>query len=152
MENDEPRELELGEFLLSTDNARLDVDVVHRYLAFRSYWAKGIQRATVDRAVQHSLCAGVYLGDVQIGFGRVVTDRATYAYFCDIFLIEEYQRKGLGTELLKFLHESPALRGVRRWHLETEHEHSFYEKHGWVRTDGGGRWMEIVRPHASDRC
>jgi GNAT superfamily N-acetyltransferase len=151
MENDEPRELELGEFLLRTDNARLDVDVVHRYLAFRSYWAKGIQRATVDRAIEHSLCAGVYLGDVQIGFGRVVTDRATYAYFCDIFLIEEYQRQGLGTELLKFLHESPALRGIRRWHLEAENEHSFYEKHGWTRTDGGGRWMEIVRPYDSDR-
>lgn len=151
MENDEPRELEIGEFLLSTDKARLDVDVVHRYLAFRSYWAKGIQRATVDRAVKHSLCAGVYLDDVQIGFGRVVTDRATYANFCDIFLIEEYQRQGLGTELLKFLHESPYLRGIRHWHLETENEHAFYEKHGWTRTDGDGRWMEIVRPYDSDR-
>ena len=144
-------EVEVGDLVISTDPARMDLDVVHRYLSFTSYWAEGISRARIERAVEHSLCAGVYLGETQIGFARVVTDRATFAYFCDIFLIDEYQRKGIGKQLMTFLHELPELDGIRRWHLSTKDSHAFYEKHGWTRTDGSGHWMEIVRPYVKGR-
>ena len=151
MPENDIHEVKIGEFLISTDEARMDLDVVHRYLTYTSYWAEGINRARLERAVNHSLCTGVYQNDLQIGFGRVVTDHATFAYFCDIFLIDEHQRKGIGTQLMKFLHDLPELDGIRRWHLSTKDAHAFYEKHGWTRTDGDGHWMQIVRPYDRTR-
>ena len=84
-----------GRFLISTDRAKLDVDVIHGFLT-RSHWAEGIPRETVTRAIEHSLCFGVYNGAEQVGFARVISDYATYAYVADVFILEPYRERGLG--------------------------------------------------------
>lgn len=137
-------------FTLSDDPARLDPTAIHAYLT-RSYWAKGIPRATVERSIQGSLCFGLYDDEAgaQIGFARVVTDRATFAYLCDVYVLEAYRGRGLGVWLTACVLDHPDLQGLRRWLLTTQDAHGVYEKVGFVRAPFPERFMVIERPTLS---
>jgi GNAT superfamily N-acetyltransferase len=132
---------------ISTAPSRLDVDAIHAYLA-RSYWSPGIPRETVARAVAHSLCFGVYekATGKQVGFARVVTDHATFAYLCDVYVLEEHQGHGLGKAMMRAAMAHPALSGARRVMLATRDAHGLYRQNGFVDTTGNTNLMEIVRP------
>ena len=135
---------EMGKFLISTDRSKLDVDVIHEFLT-RSYWAAGIPRATVARSIENSLCFGVYDGADQIGFARVISDFATYAYIADVFILEAYRERGLGKELMASIMAHPDLQGLRRWSLGTRDAHGLYAQFGFRTVDNPSPiMMEIV--------
>lgn len=134
-----------GALEISTAPERLDLAVIHGYLA-RSYWAVGIPRATVERALDHSLNFGLYDGDAQIGFARVITDRATFAYLADVFVLEGRRGAGLGHWLVEAVQAHPALAGLRRFLLATRDAHGLYAQHGFVPLARPERLMEILRP------
>jgi len=123
------QEYRQGQFLISTDPSRLDIDGIHAFLA-HSWWAEGIPRETVARAIPNSLCFGVYDGERQIGFARVISDFATYAYLCDDFIREEYRGRGLGSWLMQSILSHPDLQGLRRWMLIAQDPH-LYAKFGF---------------------
>ena len=139
--------METGRFLISTDQSKLEVDVVHEFLT-RSYWAAGIPRATVVRAIENSLCFGVYDGAEQVGFARVVSDFATYAYVADVFILEPYRERGLGKELMASIMAHPELQGLRRWSLGTRDAQGLYAQFGFepVVNTPSRTVMEIVDP------
>jgi N-acetylglutamate synthase-like GNAT family acetyltransferase len=132
-----------GRFLISTDRAKLDVEVIHRFLT-RSYWAEGIPRETVIRAIENSLCFGVYNGNEQVGFARVISDFATYAYLADVFILEPYRERGLGKELIATVMAHPELQGLRRWSLGTRDAHGLYGQFGFTALENPSRMMEIA--------
>ena len=136
-----PREWLRGEHRISTDRRRLQVGVVHGFLA-SSYWAKGIPREVVERSIENSLCFGLYEGDRQIGFARVVTDYATFAWVGDVFILEEARGKGLGKWLMEVVAGHPELQGLRRWVLATRDAHGLYEKVGFTRLPHPETYME----------
>jgi GNAT superfamily N-acetyltransferase len=134
-----------GPYTISTDVARLDIDAIHAYLT-RSYWAEGIPRDLVARSIEGSLCFGLYGGSGQIGFARVITDRATFAYLCDVYVLEEHRGAGLGKWLMEAVVSHPALQGLRRFVLATRDAHGLYAKFGFKPLADPGRSMEIRRP------
>jgi GNAT superfamily N-acetyltransferase len=144
---DVPREWERGGFTVSTDRARLDLDVVHAFLA-ASYWAAGMPRAVLERAVENSLTFGVYHGDRQVGFARAITDLATYAYLSDVFVIDEYRGRGLSKWLLECVVAHPDLQGLRRFALFTRDAQSLYERYGFGPAHGASTYMERWSPNA----
>jgi len=119
------------DYTLSDDPARLDLDAIHGFLS-RSYWSPGIPRETVARAMANSLCFGVYLGDTQVGFARLVTDRATFAYLADVFVLEPHRGRGLSRALMELVFSHPEVQGLRRWLLATRDAHGLYRKFGFV--------------------
>jgi len=123
--------MEAGRFLISTDKSKLDVDVIHGFLSRDSYWAAGIPRDTVARSIENSLCFGVYDNARQIGFARVITDFATYAYVADVFIVESYRERGLGKELMATIMAHPDLQGLRRWSLGTRDAQGLYAQFGF---------------------
>jgi N-acetylglutamate synthase-like GNAT family acetyltransferase len=131
-------------FTVSTDPARLDLDLIHSYLT-RSYWAAGIPREIVERSVRQSLNFGVYEGTRQVGFARVVTDLATFAYLADVFVLKDYRGRGLSKWLMETLLAHPDLQDVRRWHLVTRDAQGLYARFGFGEPHAG-RHMERVRP------
>lgn len=131
-------------FTVSDDPARLDPAAIHAYLT-RSYWAEGIPRETVERSLRASLCFGLYAGDEQVGFARVVTDRACFAYLCDVYVLEAYRGRGLGVWLMECVLAHPDLQGLRRFLLTTQDAHGLYEKLGFVRVPFPERFMVIER-------
>jgi GNAT superfamily N-acetyltransferase len=126
---------------ISTDPARLDIDVIHRYLSEDSYWARGIPLALVKRAVENSLCFGAYLNRRQVGFARVITDRATFAYLADVFVLEPYRGRGYGKVLVQAIMEHPYLQGLRQMLLFTRDAHSLYAPFGFLIPDNPERIM-----------
>ena len=126
-----PREWRRGPFTVSTDPARLQLHVIHGYLT-RSYWSAGIPIEIVSRALAGSLDFGLYDSDVQIGFARVVSDRATFAWVCDVFVLEEWRRRGLARWLIECVRAAPELQGLRRWILATRDAHRLYAKTGYT--------------------
>lgn len=140
------REWHCREFLVSTDRARLDLDVIHEFLT-NSYWAKGIPRDTVSRSLEQSLCFGIYDGSgSQVGFARVVTDLATVAYLGDVFVLEEHRGQGLGKFLMQCIMRHPALQGLRRWILLTRDAHALYKQFGFTPLKSAERYMELHSP------
>ncbi len=137
-----PREYRKDDFVMSTDPSRLNVDTIHGYLK-RSWWTPGIARETVERSLRASLCFGIYHGDRQIGFARVISDFATYAYICDDFILEEYQGRGLGRWLMESILGHPDLQGLRRWMLIAE-DPRIYSKFGFKPLRQPEINMEIV--------
>jgi GNAT superfamily N-acetyltransferase len=133
-------------FTVSDDPSRLDVDAIHDYLARQSYWAQEIPREVVARAVGNSLCFGLYDGGRQIGLARMITDRATFAYLCDVYVHPDYQGKGLGKWLMRCVMEHPDLSGFRRMHLVTRDAHELYRPLGFTELTSPERHMELVRP------
>lgn len=135
-------EVARGEYLISTDRARIDQDYVHRYLSEQSYWAKGRSRETQQRAIEHSLCFGVYKDGAQVGFARVVTDCATFAWLCDVFVDEAERGHGLGKWLVETVVTCPPLQGLRRMVLATRDAHELYRRYGGFETLlNADRWM-----------
>ena len=144
--------MEMGRFLISTDRSKLDVDVIHGFLS-RSYWAAGISRETVVRSIENSLCFGVYDNSSQIGFARVISDFATYAYVADVFILEPYRERGLGKELMASIMAHPDLQGLRRWSLGTRDAQGLYAQFGFkpVINTRARTVMEIVDPEIYSR-
>ncbi len=134
-----------GEYTVSDNPQRLDIDAIHAYLC-RSYWAEAIPRDLVERGVRGSLCVGLYRGQAQVGFARVVTDRATFAYLCDVYVLEQERGLGLGVWLIEFVMQHPELQGLRRWVLATRDAHELYSKFGWSPPAHPETYMEIARP------
>ena len=139
-------EFRRGEFLISSDPARLDLGLIHSFLT-NCYWAKGIPRETVARSIEHSLCFGIYDGSAtQVGFARVVSDFATVAYLGDVFVLETHRGRGLSKFLMKCIMQHPALAGLRRWILLTRDAHGLYKKFGFMPLKSAERYMELHRP------
>ena len=135
-----------GEYLISTDRTRLELDVIHGFLT-NSYWAKGIPRNLVARSIEHSLCFGIYDGSsAQVGFARVVTDFATVAYLGDVFVLESHRGRGLGKWLMECVTQHPTLQGLRRWILLTHEAHGLYSRFGFTPLQAPERYMELHRP------
>ena len=130
---------------ITTDPSRLDLDVIHGFLS-RSYWAAGIPRATVERAVGHSLCFGAFDGQDQVGFARVISDYATYAYVSDVFVLPSHRGRGIGKQLIAAIVAHPELQGLRRWTLFTRDAHDLYRQHGFGDPRYPERLMEILGP------
>ena len=141
-----PREWRRGDFAVSDDPARLDKSTVVRFIT-GSYWAEGIPQATMQRAIAHSLCFGLYEGDKQVGFARVVTDRATFGYLCDVFVEESHRGEGLGQWLVECVLQHPELQGLRRLSLMTRDAHTLYERFGFKPMADPTRYLEIHRPN-----
>ncbi len=138
-------------YTISDDPARLDLDVIHGFLAGESYWAPGIPRETVARSIRHSLCFGVYHQDLgaggaaaQVGFARVISDRATYAYLADVFILSAHRGRGLSKRLLATILAHPELQGLRRWALATGDAHGLYRQFGF--TEVGKPQNRMERP------
>lgn len=122
-----------GDYLITDDPARIDADAVHRYLAHESYWASGIPREIVDRSLEHSLCIGAYAGDgEQVGLARVITDYATYAWLCDVYVLDAHRGHGLGKALVQAVVTHPRLQTVRRFALATKDAHELYARFGFT--------------------
>ena len=132
-------------FTVSTDPTRLDVDAVQAYLA-TSYWAEGIPREIVEKSLRGSLCFGLYEAGRQIGLARVITDRATFAYLCDVYVLPEHRGRGLGRWLMECVMAHPDLQGLRRFSLVTRDAHDLYRPFGFTEIEQPERHMAIVRP------
>jgi GNAT superfamily N-acetyltransferase len=141
------REWRKGPFEISTDRSRLDLELIHGFLA-RDLWdTAGIPREVMERSIAHSLCFGVYEGERQVGFARVVTDRATFAFVSDDFVVESHRGRGLATWLMETILAYPALRGLRRIVLVT-HDPRLYLKAGFTPLQAPETYMERLDPEA----
>jgi GNAT superfamily N-acetyltransferase len=133
-----------GPYSITTVNEKLDLDAIHAYLS-RSFWAEGISKDIVARSIANSLCFGLFDGTNQVGFARVVTDRATYAYLCDVYVLEEHRGHGLGKWLIETVMAHPDLQGLRRFQLVTRDAHGLYSRHGFAPPAHPDRHMEIFQ-------
>jgi predicted N-acetyltransferase YhbS len=131
--------------MIEVTNDRVDVEVVHRYLSEESYWAKGITRELVERSIANSLPFSAFDGDAQVGFARVITDYATYAYLADVFVLPSHRGRGIAKLLMKAIVEHPKLQGLRRWSLVTRDAHRLYAQFGFTPLDAPERHM-MKRP------
>ncbi|MGN6352289.1 MAG: GNAT family N-acetyltransferase [Parafilimonas sp.] len=120
-------------YSITTDVSKLDVNVIHQFLSKESYWAQSVPMHVIEKAIKNSLCFGLFYRDVQIGFARLITDKATFAYLADVFIINEFRGKGLSKWLMKAIHAHPELQNLRRWLLTTNDAHGLYEQVGWTK-------------------
>jgi GNAT superfamily N-acetyltransferase len=134
-----------GEFTISTDKSKLDIPYIHSFLT-TSYWAEGIPVETVQKSVEWSMCFGLYMNDRQIGFARMITDRATFGYLADVFIEEAYRGQGLSKWLMEIIIDHPDLQGFRRLMLATRDAHGLYRKYGFSDLSFPERWMHIHNP------
>jgi N-acetylglutamate synthase-like GNAT family acetyltransferase len=131
-------------YTISTDKSMLDIELIHRFLSGRSYWAQNISRELVERSIANSLCFGVYDVDSQVGFARAITDFATVAYVADVFVIESHRGRGISKQLMAAMLEHPSLKSLRRWHLVTTDAHDLYRQFGFHELESPHKHMEIV--------
>ena len=134
-------------FIISTDKSLIDFETVYNYLSKDSYWAKGLTAERLTKAIENSICFGIYQHNVQAGFTRVVTDMATFAYICDVFILPDYRRLGLSKWLMQTILQHPELQGLRRWSLATADAHGLYTQFGFTTVSRPERWMEIYTPY-----
>jgi len=145
------------EYVISTDPAWLDIDVIHRFLSEESYWARGVPREIIVRSLPHSICFGAYATEngaqprCQIGFARIVTDRATFAYLADVFVLPDHRRKGLSKRLMEAVLAHPDLQNLRRWILATADAHGLYRQFGFTSLSKPERIMERLDPDVYSR-
>lgn len=139
---------EKDEFTISTDRARLQFDVIQQFLAGEAYWAKSRTPEQTRTAIENSLCFGLYAGDSQIGFARVITDHAVFAYIGDVFIIDEFRGRGLSKWLMEIIVTHPDLQGLRRWLLATKDAQGLYKQFGFEDLRFPERWMERPGPDA----
>ncbi|HMU45545.1 MAG TPA: GNAT family N-acetyltransferase [Chitinophagaceae bacterium] len=132
-------------FLVSTDKSKLDLNYVQSVLS-KTYWAEGIPIETVEKAVNGSICFGIYDKNKQIGFARLITDAATFAYLADVFIDAAYQGKGLGKWLIEEIMKHESVQGLRRFMLATKDAHGLYDQYGFVPLTNTERWMHIHNP------
>jgi len=140
-------EIRHEDILISDDRAFLDRTLIHRFLSERTYWAPNVPREIVERAIDHSLCFGVYRAGAQIGFARVVTDFATFAWLADVFILEEERGKGISKKLVTAIQAHPQLQGLRRFMLGTRDAHGLYAQFGFEPVKYPERFMEIANPN-----
>jgi len=137
----------LAPYEVSTDASLLDLQAVHAFLA-STYWSPGIPLEVVERAVSNSVCVGAYAGASLVGFARVVTDKATFAYLADVFVLEAHRGKGLSKQMLRALFQLPELQGLRRVMLATRDAHALYASFGFTPLSNPSRFMERHNPNA----
>ncbi|MDN4165867.1 GNAT family N-acetyltransferase [Cytophagales bacterium LB-30] len=135
-----------GAYTLSTDSQKLDINTIHHFLAHDSYWARHIPRETVERAIKNSLNFGVYHGNSQVGYARIISDYATIAYLGDVFILPEHRGQALSKWLMESIKSHPQLQGLRRWILLTADAHELYKAYGWTALATPDRWMECHNP------
>ncbi len=140
-----------GQYTISTDRARLDIGAVHAFLSTSSYWAQGRSFETVRRAVENSLPFGLYDGERLIGFARVVTDRATFAWLADVYVLEEFRGEGLGKFLVETVLDHPDFRTLRRWLLGTRDAHGLYRHFGFTDIEEPQFYMHRVNTNEQGR-
>ena len=140
--------LQNDDYIISTNKEKINVDVVHQYLSKDSYWALNIPKNIVEKAIANSLCFGIYYKKVQIGFARAITDKATFMYLADVFILPAHRGKGLSKWLMQTIHAHPHLQGLRRMMLTTKDAHNLYAQFGWkeLNDDLAKRIMLINRP------
>ena len=143
-ESEQVMECHKGEFIVSTDPARIEWDVVHGFLT-ECYWANGIPREVVARSIENSLCFGLYRQGKQVGFARVISDYATYAYIGDVFVLKSFRGRGLGKWLMECIMRHPKLQGLRRWSLATRDAHALYAQFGFTPLKKPQNYMELHR-------
>jgi len=134
-----------NDYLISTDKSKIDLDMVHHFLS-ASYWAENIPKPVVQRSIENSLCFGVYHQQDQIGFARVISDLATFAYLGDVFILPMYRNRGLAKWLMQVISEHPQLQGLRRFTLATRDAHGLYAQFGFTPFDKPERWMQKHDP------
>ncbi len=132
-------------FIVSTDPNKLQLEEIYDFLS-KSYWAEKRSKDRVARSLAHSLCFGLYKEERQIGLARVVTDYSTFAYLCDVYVLEEYRHCGLGEWLISVVMSHPGLQGFRLWSLLTRDAHGLYRRFGFTDLKNPERWMEKVEP------
>lgn len=140
-----------GAFVITTDQRRFDVDAIHAFLTSQAYWSRGIPLDVLRRAMERSLCFGLLEDDQQAGFARVVTDGATFAWLCDVFVLEAFRGRGLGSWLIESVLGHPDLQGLRRIVLATRDAHALYARAGFTALLTPERWMAIADPHVYER-
>ena len=138
-------EWQRGDYTISTEKSRLDLEVIHRFLD-TSYWAAGRSVETIRRSIENSVSFGIYKGNEQVGFARVITDYATFAWIADVFVLEEHRAKGLSKWLMEVIITHPELQGFRRWVLATKDAHELYRRFGFTALTRPERWMERHDP------
>ncbi|WP_080237556.1 GNAT family N-acetyltransferase [Spirosoma rigui] len=124
-----------NDYTIDTDKARLNVPMIQQFLSQDSYWAQNVPLDVVKRSIENSLCFGVYQNEKQVGFARVITDQATFAYLADVFILPEHRGKGLSKQLIETISNWPSLQGLRRWVLATRDAHTLYEQFGFTALD-----------------
>jgi len=132
-------------FRISTAKSELDITTIHHFLSTQSYWAKGRSLETVKISIENSLCFGVYIGTKQVGFARVVSDYAVFAWIMDVFILPEYRGRGLSKELMQAIKSHDKLQNLYRWGLGTEDAHGLYAQFGFTPLSKTGNIMEIVQ-------
>lgn len=140
-------EIHDADLLISTNKALLDRSLIHQFLSERSYWAKDIPMETVNRSIENSLCFGLYRAGKQIGFARVVTDCATFAWLADVFIVESERGHGLGKKFVPAVLAHPQLQGLRRFMLGTRDAHGLYSRYGFGPLEYVERFMQIQNPN-----
>lgn len=137
-----------GEFTISTDKALLNIDLIQNFLVNDSYWAQTRTIEQTKTAIENSICFGIYLEGEQVGFARVVSDKATFAYIGDVFVLDEYRGRGLSKWLMQTIIDHPELQGLRRWVLATKDAHGLYSQFEFSELRFPERWMEKTAPGA----
>ena len=137
------------DFFISTDKSKIDINLVYNYLNQESYWAKYVPMDIVERSIENSFCFGVYKKEInyaitQIGFARVITDKATFGYLADVFILEAFRGRGLSKWLMEEIMEHPELQGFRAWMLGTKDAHGLYEKFGFQKLQNSERMMRLA--------
>ena len=132
------------QYQINTNKNELDIEFIHQYLSKKSYWAKGRSIETVKASIENSMCFGVYNDTQQIAFARVVTDYSVFAWVLDVFVIEEFQNKGIGKKLMNYIMEHPKLSNLQRWGLNTWDAHELYKKYGFKAINKPEIYMEIT--------
>jgi GNAT superfamily N-acetyltransferase len=138
-------EVQKEQYCISTDKSKLDIPFIHNYLS-GSYWSENIPAEIVAKAIEGSLCFGLYDGSKQVGFARMVTDSATFAYLADVFIDEAYRGKGLSKWLMEVILSHPRLQGLRRILLATRDAHGLYTQFGFTALNMPERMMQIHNP------
>jgi len=139
-----PREFKREDFTVSTDPERLDLPWIHNYLTNEAYWARGITFPVFQKSVENALSFGVYHQSEQVGFGRVISDYATFAYLADVFIEADFRGRGLGKWLVECVCNYPELQSLRRWMLITSDAHGLYQRFGFAPLEHPEKMMEIV--------
>ena len=140
--------MEEAQIEISTDKSLLDVDLIHRFLVEESYWANTRTFDQTKTAIENSICFGAYADGKLVGFARVVSDRATFAYLGDVFVLDDYRGRGLSKQLMRTIVAHPELQGLRRWLLATKDAHGLYEQFEFASLKFPERWMEKAAPNA----
>ena len=141
-------EVSEGLYNITTDNSKLDVNVIHRFLSEESYWAKGVPKNIVEKSIANSLCFGVFYKNEQVGFARLITDKATFAYVADVFILHEHRGRGLAKWLMRTMQSHPELQNLRRWLLTTKEAHTLYEQLDWQKPSSDYVYRFMMRHNA----